>query len=146
MNRTLSPNGLLLLKNFEKCRLVAYKDSGGVWTIGWGHTGPHIGEGLACTRQQADLWLKNDSGCAQAAINRLVLVPITQNQFDALVSLVFNIGIEAFSASTLLAKINAGRSEAAAAQFERWNHDNGVVVAGLVTRRAAERTLFLAPD
>lgn len=87
--------------------------------------------------------LRADLGTAEAAVNRLVTVPLTQNQFDALVSLVFNIGEGNFSKSTLLRRLNAGEREAAAGQFGRWNKSKGVELAGLTKRRAAERELFL---
>lgn len=141
----LSASGLAFLQAREACWLRAYRDTGGVWTIGWGHA-RNVREGDECTRQQAVRWLASDVANAESCVNAAVIVPLSQNRFDALVSFVFNVGCEAFRTSTLLAKLNAGRPEAAAAQFERWNHDNGVVVAGLTARRTVERMLFLAPD
>lgn len=135
--------GLQLLTSFEGCRLLAYKDIGGVWTIGYGHTGPEVVFGLKISQQQAEEYLRADLSKFEAGIKKLVKVPLTDNEYSALVCLVYNIGLGAFEASTLLRRLNDSKYEDAANQFLRWNKDNGVVVAGLHRRRQAERELFL---
>lgn len=139
-----SANGLAFIRDHEGCELHAYPDpgSGGEpWTIGVGHTGG-VKPGDTCTMQQAMQWLKEDVQEAEDAVNRLVKVELSQDQFDALVSLVFNIGGGNFAKSTLLKKINARNFEGAADEFPRWNRAAGRVMAGLTKRRHAEQSLF----
>jgi lysozyme len=141
---TPSPAAVAIIKEFEGCRLKAYRDGGGVLTIGYGHTGPAVTEGLAIDQPTADLWLAKDLASVARALNRLVAVPLDQCQVDALCSFVFNVGAGALARSTLLARLNAGApDQEVAAQFARWVKDNGQVVPGLVRRREAERKLFL---
>ena len=140
----ISYNGLVFLKDQEGFRKLAYKDGGGVWTIGYGTTrvdGKPVEAGQTCTEAQAALWLQADLAWAQSAVNKLVKVPLKQTAFDALVSFVYNIGEEAFRSSTMLRKINL-RDLSASAEFDRWVHDNGKVVPGLVSRRHRERQMF----
>ena len=139
----LGATGLALIKSFEQCRLAAYQDQRGVWTVGWGHTGPAVTAQSVCSQADADAWLLQDTLTAQKTINSLVDVALTQGQFDALVSFVFNVGSGNFSSSTLLRYTNQGPLPAAADEFLRWDHVNGVTDAGLARRRAAERALFL---
>lgn len=136
-----SGKGLQLTKSFESCRLVAYQDSGGVWTIGWGHT-QNVYSGMTCTQSQADAWLLSDMVDAENAVRHLVKVALTQEEYDALVDFTFNVGAGNFAHSTLLALLNAGNYSAAAEQFERWHHVNGKDCAGLMRRRLAEEALF----
>jgi len=136
--------GMELVKSFESCRLLAYKDGGGVWTIGWGHTGG-VKEFDTCSQEQADAWLAEDMADAEEDVNLYVRVWLTQEQFDALCSLTFNIGGNAFRKSTLVAKLNASNIAGAAKEFLRWKFDNGQEVAGLLRRRQAEQKLFLGP-
>jgi lysozyme len=137
-----SPEGRALVRTSEDCKLQAYLCSAGVPTIGVGHTrGVRMGD--RCTVQQADVWLTQDLEDAEAAVNELVKVPLTQGQFDALVDFVFNLGAAKFAASTLLKLLNAGNYTAAAAQFKLWCHAGDKVAPGLVKRRAAETDLFL---
>jgi lysozyme len=131
------------IKDHEGLRLTAYKDGGGVWTIGYGHTGSDVREGLTIPLSEAERLLTRDLRTAEGYVNRLVQVKLTQNQFDALVSFVYNLGGEAFANSTMLRLLNAGDYEGAAKQFPRWNKDNGKVVQGLINRRAKEQELFL---
>lgn len=139
----ISSAGLDLLRVHEGLRLRAYLDTGGVATIGYGHTrGVKLGD--ICTKTQAETWLGEDVFNAEASVNGLVRTPLTQNQFDALVSFVYNVGGNAFATSTMLRLINAGDHKAAAKQFDRWVYDNGRVVNGLVLRRTDERELFLS--
>lgn len=139
MNYSL--NGFHLTEGFESCRLTAYQDSVGVWTIGWGHTrGVHQGD--TCTQSQADLWLQEDVQWAVAAVNKLVTAEITQDEFDACVDFTFNAGETNFAKSTLLYDINVGDVAAAQAEFARWDMAGGAHLAGLARRRAAEAALF----
>lgn len=150
-----SKSGLQLTEQFEGCRLTAYQDSVGVWTIGYGHTGPDVYKGLTITQDQAEALLMQDIAKAAAAVNRLVrldragdpdtdgLPDLTQEEFDALVDFTFNLGAGNLAGSTLLKKLNAGDIEGAAAEFPKWVHAGGKVLAGLVKRRDAERALFL---
>ena len=139
----ISKNGLDLIKQFESLQLKAYKCSASVWTIGYGHT-KNVKEGDRISQDQANCFLMQDLYSVERAIIRLVKVKINQNQFDALCSLIFNIGISAFNKSTLLAKLNKEDYVGAAEQFRRWNKVNNVVMAGLVRRRQAEEDLFNA--
>jgi len=144
-NFTYSDTGLVLTKNFESCVLTAYADQGGVWTIGYGHTGPGVHAGLTITQAQADIFLESDVSGAVTCVNRLVTAKINQNQFDALVDFVFNLGCASLSISQLLREVNSGNFSDVAAQFLRWDHVKGVVIQGLLRRRQAEATLFNTP-
>jgi lysozyme len=132
---------MALTESFEGCKLVAYQDSVGVWTIGYGHT-KGVKRGDTCTAAQADQWLREDVAWAVACVNRLAKVQLNQHQFDALVDFTFNLGCESLANSELLRLVNAGRFAEATAQFGRWNHAGGKVVDGLTRRRAAEAALF----
>jgi lysozyme len=138
----LGDKGNALIKSFEKCRLEAYQDEGGVWTIGWGHTPASPGQ--TCTQAQADAWFLIDVAWAVGIVNALIRVPLTQNEFDALVSFVFNVGAGNFRSSTLRRKLNDGDYAGAAEQFLVWDHVDGAVSDGLKVRREAERALFLS--
>lgn len=144
MNMSYGKNGMDLTKGFEKCRLTAYRDSGGVLTIGWGST-HHVTEGMTCTQAQADLDLLANVADAVDCVNDSVRVPLTQNQFDALVDFTFNVGCGAFKSSTLLRMLNAGDLQGAHDQLDRWVMDNGKRVQGLQNRRDAEQALFKKP-
>lgn len=138
----MSKEGLDLLKQFEELRLTAYLDGGGVPTIGWGHTkGVTLGQTI--TIEKAEQFLSEDLHDAELAVWREVHYGLAPHQFDALVSLVFNIGVSAFRKSTLLKKLNASDIAGAANEFNRWVFDNGKKVKGLVTRRKKEQQLFL---
>jgi lysozyme len=142
-NFKYSDAGFALTKKFEGCELKAYQDSVGVWTVGYGHTGSDVVEGLTISQEQADFLLHADVAWAEACVNKAVIVAIKQNQFDALVDFVFNLGAANFLQSTLLRRLNAGCFSDAAGQFLRWNRAGGMVVDGLTRRRAAEMALFL---
>lgn len=136
-----------LVKHFEGCRLKAYLCPAGVWTIGYGATGPGIAQGTTWTQAQADARLSADLARFADGVDRLVSVPITQNQRAALISFAFNVGLSALAGSTLLRLLNAGASaESVGDQFTRWNKAGGRVLDGLVERREAERKLFLSPN
>lgn len=140
--RQIGPKGLEIVKSFEKLKLRAYlptKDD--VWTIGYGHT-KGVRPGDTCTVEQAYAWLREDCGEAERAVNQFTLTPLSQEQFDALVSLTFNIGVGAFRRSTLLTLLDQRQYSKAAAQFDRWNKQKGNVLNGLTRRRKIERELF----
>ncbi|MFZ0633712.1 MAG: lysozyme [Acidobacteriaceae bacterium] len=139
---TYGGRGLALTEQFEGCRLSAYQDQGGIWTIGYGHTGPEVCTGMTITLEQAQSLLAKDVSNAAAFVNRAVQVELTQQEFDALVDFVFNLGAGTFERSTLLRLLNAGETAAAAAQFALWDRAGGAVVAGLLRRRQAETALF----
>lgn len=135
--------GIALIQSYEKCRLAAYLPTpNDKWTIGWGHTGPHISEGIRWTQEEADAAFMRDIEWVQECLDENVHVPITQHETDALASLIFNIGCTAFKGSTLLRLLNQSDFDASAAQFARWNKQAGKELAGLTKRREAERQLF----
>ena len=137
-----SSAGLALTRSFEGLRLAAYQDSAGVWTIGYGHTGPELHPGQRITEPEAEALLRKDMAAAVDCVRRAVRTKLTQGQFDALVDLCFNVGRGNFLGSTLLRSVNRGEFAAAAEQFGLWVHAGGSVVPGLVRRRAAEAALF----
>ena len=143
----ISENGYALIRDSEGFRDKAYRDTGGVWTLGFGTIkypdGRSVKQGDTCTREQAEQWLKSDCRWVDACLDKYVKANINQNQFDALASFVYNIGENQFSSSTLLAKLNAGDYRVAAANFDRWIYDNGKIITGLVKRRAREKALFM---
>jgi lysozyme len=137
----LGYNGTKILKFFEGCRLTAYQDSVGVWTIGYGHTkGVH--SGMSITQEEAEQMLLTELEEYEGYIEKYVTVPLTQNQFDALVVWVYNLGPTNFRRSTLLKELNSGNYTAAGNEITKWNKAGGKVLAGLVKRREAEAELF----
>jgi lysozyme len=134
--------GLDLIKSFEGLKLRAYLCPAKVWTIGFGSTGPHVVPGKVITEAQADELLQDDLDRFEKAVTRLVTVPLHQNQYDALVSFAFNVGISALEKSTLLKRVNAKLFDQAAGEFQKWNRAAGRPLAGLTRRRAAEAALF----
>lgn len=142
-NMVTGQAGTDLIKKFEGCRLKAYKCPAGIWTIGYGHTGPDVKEGLTITNYQAGALLVGDLHKFENAIKLCVRVPLIQNQFDALVAFTFNVGAGALQKSTLLKKLNAGDYTGAANEFLKWDKAGGVTLSGLTTRRKEERELFL---
>ena len=141
-----SDKGLELTKQFEGLKLTAYADPVGVWTIGYGHTGNDVHEGLSITSEWADELLRHDSGDAIACVQRNLngIEGVTQGMFDALVDFTFNLGCGSLKGSTLLTLVRLGKFDLASAQFGRWNKAGGKVLAGLTLRREAERKLFLS--
>lgn len=146
-----SDKGLALIKQAEGFRGNAYPDpatGGKPYTIGNGTTvypsGMPVKLGDKVTEQQADSYLRNDVKKFEAAVSKAVKVKMTQGQFDALVSFTYNVGPANMASSTLIKKLNAGDVKGAADEFVRWNKAAGKVMAGLTTRRAAERALFLS--
>ncbi|MFR9677491.1 lysozyme [Acinetobacter sp. SEK570] len=142
-----SKTGIDLITSFEDIKLNAYDDGVGVWTIGKGTTvypnGVKVKKGDVCTMEQAKVYFAHDLKRFENAVNSALTVVVNQNQFDALVSLAYNIGEKAFKGSTLVELLNANKFTAAADQFLVWNKGGGKVMKGLVRRRAAERELFL---
>lgn len=134
----LSEKGLKLLTQREGVRKKAYKDTKGIWTIGVGHTGPEVHEGLVWSVPQVMAALDADVQWAEDAVNA-VDSPLSQNQFDALVSFVFNIGASAFYNSTIKKLLNKGEYELVAAQFDRW-----VIPKEITARRMSEKEQFLS--
>ena len=136
-------SGIDLVRQFEGCELHAYKCPAGVLTIGYGHTGPDVVSGLVITQQRAVELLQGDLAKFEKAVAAALKVPVTANQFAAMVALAYNIGAGAFAKSTLVKRLNAGKTQEAADQFLAWNKAGGKVVAGLDRRRRAERDLCL---
>lgn len=152
--KEVSGKALALIKRFEGERLSSYQDQAGIWTIGWGSTYNHdlkrrIQKGDIIDKETALRWLKLDAAGFSENVKRLVKVPINQNQLDSLTSFSYNIGPNAFAASTLLRKLNQGASkQEVAAEFAKWNkvtiNGEKVVSNGLVRRRKMEADLFLS--
>ncbi|MFT4426371.1 lysozyme [Enterobacter hormaechei] len=144
----ISEKGIGLIKQFEGCKLTAYQDSVGVWTIGYGWTQSvdckPIRAGMTIKQETAERLLKTGLVSYESDVSRLVKVGMTQGQFDALVSFTYNLGTRSLSTSTLLRKLNAGDYAGAADEFLRWNKAGSKVLNGLTRRREAERALFLS--
>jgi lysozyme len=141
----LSPAGEAFIKGYEKLRLVAYKPTpDDKWTYGWGHTGPEVVEGATCTPEQAEIDFLKDTTGAVWGVMRSTDVALSQNQFDALVSFTFNVGVAAEAHSTLCQRVNARDRAGIAAEWVKWDHQNGKVVPGLLDRRRAELAMFQA--
>lgn len=143
-----SDKGIALIKQFEGCKLTAYQDSVGVWTIGYGWTQPVDGKpiraGMTIKQETAERLLKTGLVSYESDVSRLVKVSLTQGQFDALVSFTYNLGARSLSTSTLLRKLNAGDYAGATDEFLLWNKAGGKVLNGLTRRREAEQALFLS--
>lgn len=140
----INRKGIDLIKNFEGLYLESYKCPAGVWTIGYGHTGKLITAGKKISTEEAEEVLKQDLKVFEKGVEKLVKVVLTEDQFSALVSFSFNLGLGNLSKSTLLKKINAEDFQGAAEEFPKWKKAGGKVLEGLVRRRAAERELFLS--
>lgn len=147
----VSDKGIELIKSFEGCSLTAYPDpgtSGAPWTIGYGWTGNVDGKpirpGMKIDQSTADRLLRTGIVSYDQAVNKMLKVKVTQNQYDALVSLAYNIGTRALSTSTLMKRVNNGDYGYAADEFLRWNKSGGKVMPGLTNRRKAEREVFMA--
>lgn len=133
---------ITLVKQFEGCKLKSYLDQRGRWTIGYGCTGGNIGPSTVWAQEMADQELQVRLDAVGRIISQKVVPMLTQNQFDALCSLVYNIGVGAFSNATFLKLLNARDMVGAAKMFPAWDHVDGVVNAGLLRRRLAEQALF----
>lgn len=133
--------GLSLIKKFEGCELEAYQCSAGVWTIGYGHT-KGVTPSDSISQEEAEQMLVDELHEYESYINEYVTVALSQNQFDALVSWVYNLGPANLKASTMLKVLNSGEYEDVPAQIKRWNKAGGKVLEGLIRRREAEACLF----
>ena len=133
--------GIELIKHFEGCELEAYKCAAGVWTIGYGHIKGVTPESVI-TQEQAEQMLVEELNEYEGYINDMVTTPLSQNQFDALVSWVYNLGGGNLKASTLLKVLNSGDYNGVPEQIMRWNKAGGKVLEGLTRRRQAEADLF----
>lgn len=142
----INDEGLALIKNAEGLRLKAYRCPAGVWTIGYGSTGPHVKAGTVITRETAEEMLRADVEGFEQVVASAVSAPLSSNQFSALVSFAYNVGSRKFRDSTLLWKLNRKDYAGAAEEFKKWVRGGGKVLPGLVKRRQAERALFLKPD
>ena len=148
----IGDNGLAVIKHFEQChtkisggKVKAYKDPVGIPTIGYGHIkGVHMG--MVITLAQAEQMLLDDVKIYEAGVKKYIRVPLTQDQFDALTSFAFNLGVGALQQSTLRKLLNKGNYEAAAREFPKWCKAGGRKLKGLERRRFAERFLFLGKD
>ncbi len=144
--RYVSSAGQALIKSFEGCKLSAYPDpatGGDPWTIGYGATGQGIHKGVTWTQAQADQRFAEDIAAFGDSVSALIgSASTTQSQFDAMVSLAYNVGLGKFGGSTLLKMHKAGDHDGAAAQFARWDKANGKVMAGLTRRREAEAKMY----
>lgn len=134
--------GINLIKSFEGCRLTAYQDIVGIWTIGYGDT-ENVHPGMVITQTEADNRLAKRLTPFETGVAACAKVPLTDNQFAALVAFAYNLGLHSLERSSLLAKLNDGDAAGAADEFLKWNRAGGKVVAGLTRRRTAERALFL---
>lgn len=145
----ISERGLNLIKRYEGLRLRPYKCPAGLWTVGYGHV---IGDGRTLpesarrtyTKEEVDSLLQKDVARFERGVLRLCPVPLTQGQFDALVSFSFNFGLGNLERSTLRMKTNRGETDRAAKEFLKWVRANGKVLSGLVNRRKDEARLFLS--
>ncbi|SPU27858.1 Phage-related lysozyme (muraminidase) [Candidatus Bartonella washoeensis] len=144
--RTISKEGLALIKQWEGLRLQAYKDLACVWTIGYGHTSeagrPFVRKGMRITQEQAEAILREDLKQFEKTVEEAVMVSLTDEQFAALVSFCYNVGTKAFCNSTLLKKLNKGDYEAVPEELQKWNRVGGKRLQGLANRRAAEAGLW----
>lgn len=141
----ISENGKSLIKKFEGCELESYQDSVGVWTIGFGHT-KGVRQGQSITKDEALAMLDEELIEYEEYVEKLVEVPLNQDQFDALVCWVYNLGPTNLATSTLLYKLNKGQYDDVPSEIKRWNKAGGEVLKGLVRRREAEALLFLGKD
>lgn len=138
--------GLALIKQFEGCRLEAYRCSAGRWTIGYGHT-DGVKKGMKITQKQAELIFQNDIDLFSKSVSNVIgSVNLNQNQFDALISFAYNCGIGNLKKSTLLMRIKENpNDERIGYEFLRWTYSNGRYLAGLARRRKAEAELYFSP-
>lgn len=147
---SINASGLEIIKHFEGLRTTAYQDSVGVWTIGYGHTSmagpPTVYQGMTITEAEAESILKQDLEVFERGVSDGLTISTNSDQFSAMVSFTFNVGIGAYQDSTLLRKHNAGDFSGAADEFLRWVYAGGEILPGLERRRNAERALYLSQD
>lgn len=145
-----SEDGLKLIEKFEGCCLKAYRCPANVLTIGYGHTSaagaPEVTEGLVITKDQAMEILRRDIAAFERELNSMLTCKVTQHQYDALMSFMYNVGVGALRKSTLLKRVNAGQFDMVRAEFMKWTRGGGRELPGLVARRRAEADLFIKHD
>lgn len=140
----ISDNGISLIQRHEGCRLAAYKCPAGIWTIGYGHTSG-VRQGMTITNLQATTYLRQDLKVVETCLSTAVSMPLTQNQFDALCSFVFNVGCGAFLRSTLLKKIKMNPSDPTIRdEFAKYRFAGGKVLPGLEKRRREEAAVYFS--
>lgn len=137
----VNAEGITLIKQWEGLKLAAYRDIGGIWTIGYGHTAT-AREGMTITKAEAEKLLADDLRDFEEGVSKAVEVPLSENQFAALVAWTYNVGIGAMRKSTLIRRLNAGDYAAVPAELAKWNKVRGKPVRGLANRRAAEAGLW----
>jgi lysozyme len=138
-----SQAGKDFIKSWEKLRLEPYKDAVGIWTAGYGFTGPEVKQGVTWTLKQAEDALQGRIDAIDGILNKVIIPRVTQGQWDAIVSLAYNVGQAALRGSTLIRLVNQRQFNKAADEFLKWNHAGGKVLPGLTKRRQAERDLFI---
>jgi lysozyme len=141
----ISQEGISLIKKFEGCELEAYKCAAGVWTIGYGHT-KDVKEGDSILKEDAESMLMHELQKYCNDVDIAVKVDLKQNEFDALVSWTYNLGLTNLNSSTMLKVLNEGKHNEVPAQIKRWNKASGQVKQGLVRRREAEALMFEGKD
>ena len=141
----ISQYGIDLIKHFEGCELQAYQCAAGVWTIGYGHT-KGVQPGDEWSEDHANHMLEVELEEYENYVSTAVTVPLSQNQFDALVSWVYNLGNGNLTSSTMLKVLNSGDYDGVPAQIKRWNKAGGKVLEGLNRRRQAEADMFVGHD
>jgi lysozyme len=141
----ISQEGISLIKKFEGCELEAYKCAAGVWTIGYGHT-KDVKEGDSILKEDAESMLMHELQKYCNDVDIAVKVDLKQNEFDALVSWTYNLGLTNLNSSTMLRVLNEGKHNEVPAQIKRWNKASGQVKQGLVRRREAEALMFEGKD
>jgi lysozyme len=139
---TINDAGIKLIQSFESCKLESYQDIKGIWTIGWGHTGPEVKLGQTITQEEADDLFQKDLDHFNQSVSFLITTNINENQFSALVSFEYNLGDGSLEKSHLLIYVNNSQFDLASEEFPKWDHSDGIVVDGLLRRRLAEQTLF----
>jgi lysozyme len=144
--RICNLQGERLIEHFEGCKLTAYQDVGGIWTIGYGHTGKEAYKGAFITQDEATHLLQSDLMDTEEHLDRVLPQNVRGNQFSALCCFVYNVGKRAFDNSTLFQLVRDGDFTNAAEEFLKWDHVNGKQVPGLLARRATERALFMQEE
>jgi lysozyme len=141
----INERGIAILKECEGLRLNAYRCPAGIWSVGYGST-KKVTEGMVINRDEAEARLVEDLALVEKQVNQLVQVPLTENEFSALVSFCYNVGATRFKSSTLLKKLNRGDLFGVAQEFHRWVYTQGRILPGLMNRRRQEQALFLSPE
>lgn len=145
--KTCNAAGIALIRRRESLSLIAYQDTAGIWTQGWGHTDGITANSAPITAEKAEEWFLHDVAIREKAIDTLVRYEIGNNQFSALVSFIYNIGVHNFERSSALTLLNAGDFDQVPDHMRLWNKDHsGKVQNGLIARREEEIVLWDTPD